>query len=424
MPSFFTVRQLIALITEKPSPPWRLSDVAKAYQISTLSVRSVFSNVEGERRFTSFVLGKGNYSFSLNRGAVATIKWKIQVIGLSATAPFQAWLLAWQDYDQNGTWHPGILLPGQTPQSSYSQLAADRSGGLLEVVGLGWDGFAYHVAEQRQGGDWFPGGTEPISDQTVKFSQLLTGMGNDLFLQVIGLGMDGLAYLASWFELDKRNWHTGIQLPEPGPRFSALITTYAPVTQDLQVIGLGQSDGLAYQVASQDKTGMWHGPDASLGPGGRLPGQTKPLSQLSSLDGSTGLYVIGLGREDGIACLAGWQDFNGSWHSGGPLPALQTNCSKLYCPGAQIGPVGAYSFIVGLGAADGLAYLVAYQDDSGDWHSGGILPCQRWFAELVVDRNSVGDVQVIGRDVSGLAYLAASSNANIWQSGGPLPNAT
>ena len=70
------------------------------------------------------------------------------------------------------------------------------------------------------------------------------------------------------------------------------------------------------------------------------------------------------------------------------------------------------------GASDGLAYNVLNQDANGNWQAGAVLPCQKWFAELVVELSDSGNWQVVGRDASGLAYLAAELKNGIWQSGG------
>jgi hypothetical protein len=103
-----------------------------------------------------------------------------------------------------------------------------------------------------------------------------------------------------------------------GFRFSKLITGTqpAPPSQtwpNLQVIGLGQGDGLAYQAAWQDETGSWHSGD-------QLPGQTTRFSQLVSLsdtvNGEAAFQVLGLGQEDGFVYLAGWLDSSGNWHTG------------------------------------------------------------------------------------------------------------
>jgi hypothetical protein len=177
---------------------------------------------------------------------------------------------------------------------------------------------------------------------------------------------------------------------------------------------LGQDDGLAYQAAWQDETGSWHSGD-------QLPGQTTRFSQLLSMsgivNGEAAFQVLGLGQEDGFVYLAGWLDSSGNWHTG-QLPARGAKCSRLAT--AQYFPSGS---IFGLGASDGLAYNVLNQDANGNWQAGAVLPCQKWFAELVVELSDSGNWQVVGRDASGLAYLAAELKNGIWQSGGLIPNA-
>jgi hypothetical protein len=426
MPNSFSIAQLIVIVTESKSPPWRLSDVARAYQVSTLSCRSVLSNVEGKRMYRSLVTGQGNYFHDVTPGAMLIIRWKLQVFGVSAQPPFQAWLLAWQDYDASGTWHGGRLLPGQTEESSYIQLVTGlHDFDSLQVIGLGTDGFVYLVASQDNGGNWSPGPAAPISGQNIRFSQLVTGLGNSFFIQVVGLGLDGLAYLAAWLD-GNGAWHAGSPLPGNGLRFSQLITGNQPKVDpsgnetwpNLQVIGLGQEDGLAYQAAWQDETGNWHS-------GVQLPGQTMRLSQLLSLsgvvDGIAGLQILGLGQDDGLVYLAGWLDWSGNWHSG-QLPVRGAKCSRLAA--VQYSDFGESSCIVGLGVDDGLAYSVLLQGFGGAWQAGAMLPCQKWFAELIVDASRPGHLQVIGRDALGLAYQVAwLDGSGSWQSGGPLPNA-
>ena len=387
-----TIKQAISIVTERASPPWRLSDLAKAYQSSTLSCRSLLANVEGARLYKSLVAGMGNYFYNADSPTdILDVRWKLQVLGLAAQAPFQAWLLAWQDNDRAGSWHPDVLLPGQTETSSYVQLVTGlHDVSTLQVVGLGSDGLAYLVAWQNESGSWTSGPAAPIGGHVVRFRQLVTGLGNSRYLQVVGLGEDGLAYLAAWLD-ESGSWHEGIPLPGQSRRFSELSVGYQPTKDvsermtapNLQVIGLGQENGLAYQVAWQDESGVWH-------PGGILPAQGTGFSQLVVVSGGDRLQVIGLGREDGFAYLAGWQDADGNWHSGGPLPAQQTAYSRLFVAQyGQIGP-GSGPGVFGLGAGDGLAYGVALQNADGSWREGAILPCQKWFAELLIELEQTG----------------------------------
>ena len=106
------------------------------------------------------------------------------------------------------------------------------------------------------------------------------------------------------------------------------------------------------------------------------------------------LQVIGLGASDGAAHLAAWQDSSGTWHPGGALPGQGTRFSALVTGTGNVGELQ----IIGLGAADGHAYLAAWQDTSGAWHSGGILPGQSTqFSSIVTGvGNPSGELQVVG----------------------------
>lgn len=177
------------------------------------------------------------------------------------------------------------------------------------------------------------------------------------------------------------------------------------------------------------------------------PGQTIPMSQMMYATGSCGAttspngnpctQVIGLGRQDGLAYLVGFWSTGGVYQAEGILPGQSTRFSQLaaqagwgndggFWNGGTWNTVYTNNFlqVIGLGANDGLAYLAAYQDTGGTWHSGGILPGQTIpFAQLYVVPGNAGKLQVIGRAVSdNRLYLSAfQDNNGNWQASGLLP---
>ncbi|CAB1276142.1 hypothetical protein [Candidatus Nitrosacidococcus tergens] len=150
----------------------------------------------------------------------------LQVIGLGTNG---AYLVAWQDAQgnwnnaQDGHWDLGGKFAGQTAQIT-SLVVGNGNGGYLQVIGLGTDGSAYLVAWQDAQGNWSAGRKLASPPPGVKWSTLAVGNGNKGYLQVIGLGTDGSAYLVAWQDA-QGNWTNGrllaigwVPLPDYGLR--------------------------------------------------------------------------------------------------------------------------------------------------------------------------------------------------------------
>ncbi len=140
---------------------------------------------------------------------------------------------------------------------------------------------------------------------------------DDGTLQVILLGAsDGLPYLT--YQSGSGAWYWYGQLPNPGVPFSALTTGSGnggsyPFECNLQVIGLGASDGLPYLIYQVTQSGTWHWYGALPDPGVRF----SAIATGRSLDGF--LHVVGIGASDGLPYLL-YQAPSGAWDWYGQLP--------------------------------------------------------------------------------------------------------
>jgi hypothetical protein len=197
------------------------------------------------------------------------------------------------------------------------------------------------------------------------------------------------------------------------------IATAVGNNKQLQVIALS-SAGAPYLPVFLNTSGTWQ-------TAGELPtsSENPPFSALVTGEGHQDTneavpQVIGLGT-DGYAYLADYQDSSGTWHAGGLLPGGNITTFKQLLTG--VGNSGNLQ-VIGLGT-NGLAYIVAYQSSSnGTWYSGGELPGQGTvFSSLVTGQGQgSGGLQVIGIGTNGAIYLTAfqDQNSGTWQSAGQL----
>src|SRR4029077_11727444 len=205
----------------------------------------------------------------------------------------------------------------------------------LQVVGLGAsDGYAYLPSYQNGACQFVSAGILP--GQTVAMSQLVAGPGwgtttrggsahTNYFLQVVGLGAaNGYAYLAAYQD-DTGHWHSGGILPGQTIAFSKLSLAVGNLGR-LQVIGQAQAGGSLYIAAWQDTGGVWHTP-------GPLPGQTPLVSSTdliySNPNDANEINVIGLGATNGYLYVTNWQDTGGTWHAAGILPNQTRQFSQI-----------------------------------------------------------------------------------------------
>lgn len=334
---------------------------------------------------------------------------ELQVIGLG-TDGF-AYLPVWQD--TNGNWTQAGILPGQGVPFSALVTGISVGGlGKLQVIGLGAnDGHAYVAAFQDTGGNWYPGG--PMPNQTVAYSQLVTGVGNSTApLQLIGLGAsDGFAYLAAYQDTGG-TWHSGGVLPGQTRRFSFLVAGTGNGGH-LQVIGKGASDGILYLAAWQDSNGTWHA-------SGSLPNSSPGFSALAPANGNKGnLNVIGLASGNGELYLPDWQESsNGSWHGAGILPNQSTAFSQLV---VGVGNSG-FLQVGGLGASDHLLHMTDFQNGNGTWVGIGSIPTfNATVTQVVTGRGNSGHLQILGLGTNNhIELITWQDGSGTWHAGNDL----
>lgn len=197
---------------------------------------------------------------------------------------------------------------------------------------------------------------------------------------------------------------------------TALATTYSSIVlgqgntnsgqNALQVIALG-TDGHAYLPVWQDNNGNWTQT-------GILPGQGTTLySQLAAARASGSalgkLQVFGLGQSDGQAYVVAYQDNNGNWYAGGKLPQSGAAYTQLV---AAAGTCSSHPLqVFGLGASDGLAHLVAFQDTNGNWSSSNLVLGSQPYSSISIGYGNGGNLQVFGVGESDhLPHLAGFQN--------------
>jgi hypothetical protein len=362
--------------------------------------------------FSSLAVGIGKYQFPYDQPS-----WQLLVFALStqgAQGPKQAWLATRQD--NNGNWQAGMLLPGQGPGSDILQLVTGNgNGGNLQVIGLNFDATPVLVAWQNSSdGSWHGVGSLRLSLGNIRYSQLITGNSVDGNLQLIGLGAkDNLPYLAAYQD-GNGNWHaTDKKLS--ARRYAQLAIGYGTDSRpygSLKVIGLGLN-GVPYVAAELDREGLWFDVEFDL------PGIYPTLSKIVIMQGADNLGdhafdVIGLTQQEGRPYVAGWLDMNGSWQPGQGLSGGR-RYSQLAASGPYFPPPGNlfadFAFVsqqlMGLGAEDGFAYSAAswsYSPFTFErvWHPGIRLNDRARLSQLVVgpstSPNSRSVLEVIGLD--------------------------
>ena len=232
---------------------------------------------------------------------------------------------------------------------------------FLPVIGLGSnDGFAYLAAFQDQNGTWHSGGILP--GQTIPFSQLYVVPGNSGKLQVIGRAVsDNRLYLTAYQD-DNGNWNAAGLLPGQSPSSSSVTVALGNPNAAVQVLSLG-ADGYVYLSNWQDSKGVWHA-------SGILPGQSTPLKNIvatpiavpdsNAIGGYTSQLIVGgIGASDHIFHFTNWQDDNGSWNAYSASPA----------PVPQVPLAQAFDFF-GIGQNNHIYLLANEYPSTGVWSSG------------------------------------------------------
>ena len=354
--------------------------------------------------YSAIVLGQGN----TNNGQNA-----LQVVGLGASDGF-AYLPVWQD--ASGTWYQTGILPGQG--TKFSALVTGRASGTglgkLQVIGLGAnDGLAYVAAYQDLNGNWYAGGALPQSGTTYKQLVAATGSCSSHPLQVVGLGAaDGIPYLVA-FQDTNGNWSASAQALGT-TAFSSISVGYGN-GGNLQLFGVRASDGLPLLSAFQNNTNgacAWQN-------AGSIPAPSAIATKLIQVNGNHGnLQVLGIRASDAHAYLPYWQDSDGNWNAGGPIP------DGGYALTALAGAQGNSSYLQlwGLGT-DGTPRMIAWQNGSGTWGGVGTAPIYlAGLTSIAMGNGNNNNVQVIGLGVNNHIILASfqDSGSGTWYAGNDL----
>lgn len=263
----------------------------------------------------------------------------LQVFGLDTDG--QIHLVVWQD--QHGVWHSdGRRLAN--PGTRYTAvLPATGNSGYLQVLGLGADGQVYLAAWQDQNGGWHQAGS-PIGNAKHRYAALAAANSSKGHLQVLGLGTDRKVYLAAWQD-GGGGWHVSEKYGGPlgnESRPYASVEAHIGADRNLQVVCVG-TDGKAYLATYQDKDGEWHAPSSkSNGPLGDPMTVYRALTLASGNNADKthpgNLQVVGLGAgeaDDGLPYLAAWQDRDGRWHAGMPLGKARSPIVNWESPTGQ-----------------------------------------------------------------------------------------
>jgi len=269
------------------------------------------------------------------------------------------------------------------PLTSLAQSYTSFEMAGREIVALGSDGFAYNPVVVVSGGGNVPSGTAGRG--------LLPGQSIPMAQMVVGVGTGGTC-------------------------------NGNPVGYNPQVIGRGAADGYAYLVGYYDGNCNWQY-------GGILPGQTVPFSKIDAvlgwgnvggLENPSFLQVIGLGANDGLAYLAGYQDQGGVWHAGHVLPGQTFPLSNIWTARGNSNRVQ----VIGKAASDGRLYVVAWQSNLGAWNSGQLLPGQSpAITALDWSQGNGSNLQLVGVGTDGFLQLSNWQNSatGVWSVGGALP---
>jgi len=146
----------------------------------------------------------------------------------------------------------------------------------------------------------------------------------------------------------------------------------------------------------------------ALAPGLLFPllafSQASSYTQIAAGTGnSSELQIIALGN-DGLAYLPAWQDTSGTWHTSGQLPGQSRQFKQLVAGTGNSDELQ----VVGLGT-DGHVYLAAWQDTSGTWHASGSELGTGTYSFLAAGVGSAGFL-----DVLGARYRQREQDAGCW----------
>lgn len=357
----------------------------------------------------------------------------------------------------------GEVTASATPLQFGVIATANGNGGSLQVIAIGAQDSLPYLVYQTTSGNWYWAGNLP-NPNGIKFGAVATGRGNGGSLQVIGIGADGYPYLI--YQTTSGNWYWAGRLPSD-VRFRA-IATGAGNGGSLQVIGIGRDDLLPYLIY-QTTGGSWHW-------GGRLPSAAgiqffDVRTGRVRLQGSTELHLgaisLGFGfPSTGRPYLIAQDVQSGTWYWKGAIDEAAEFTTVATGPGngstlfsQVIGLLGnglplglgqtgtgdwavvglphhdvplkaiatglgnnGYLQLIGVGASDGLPYLMWYDNSAWNWR--GLLPNPGVpFSAIATGKGNGGSLQVIGIGANdGLLYVVYQTTSGNWYWGGKLPS--
>lgn len=225
---------------------------------------------------------------------------------------------------------------------------------------------------------------------SVRFSTVTTGIGNGGNLQVILLGAsDRLPYLLYQVS-SSGSWYWRGALPDPGVQLISIATgqgnngnTNPPLGTfgNLQVLGIGATDGLPYLIYQVESSGSWYW--AGQKPNSNGVRFTQVASGRLGSPYFESLYMPALGT-NGFVYTAGQNAVTGSWgtfvlkQNSVPLTKIVSLTRPYYKSGVPAGSGIPTEWTFGLEVSDGLPYYLSdFYVDYGGYYScciAGSLP--------------------------------------------------
>lgn len=306
---------------------------------------------------------------------------------------------------------------------SFSSMATGiGNNGNLQVIAIGAsDGLPYLVYQVKSSGSWYWFGKLP-NPNNVRFNSVTTGIGNNGNLQVIGIGAsDGFPYLIYQVK-SSGSWYWFGRLPDPSNVRFSLATTGKGNVGNLQVIGIGASDGRPYLIYQVNSSGSWYWYGQLPDPNGVQFGALATVRGY----GDTTLHVIGRSVSDGLLYLIRQSGGNGGWFWYGQLPnpnSVPMSAVTTICGGGCGTP-----WVISISASGGLPYST-FQSTNSSWVWWGGLPDPNGigFSKVTtgigVDQYQGLQLEVIGIGTGdGRLYLISKGTSWFWN--GQLPNPT
>ncbi len=325
-----------------------------------------------------------------------------------------------------GTWYWHGKLPDPNGVQFSALATGPGNGGSLQVVLIGAKDSLPYLIYQTTSGNWIWHGKLP-DPNGVQFSAVAAGPGNNGYLQVILIGAkDSLPYLIWQDGGGGWNW-AGQRLDPNGVRFSAIAAgpTLKQAFTYLEVVGIGATDQLA-NLIWQDRDGKWTwwGPMCCTNvPLKAIAGDSANFSYYAygCNEWAVPWILIGLGANDGLpyAYYINNEDYCAGNLYRGQLPDPGVPFSALAMGDGN----NQWVQVIGLGASDGLPYLI-WADDTGNWYWHGQLPDPGVpFSAIATGTGNGGSLQVILIGANdGLPYLIYQTTSGTWYWHGKLPD--